>query len=114
MNYSIKNNILILNEKEITFDLEIERVLEKDNMLIVLILEDGSELTNKHYQSRNIFGISPDGEILWQVEAPTQDPVDLYTQLTEEDGMALGGSWSGWNCHLDPKTGKILKRIFEK
>ena len=109
--YVIKKNILELVEKEIVFDQPIRTVLEKDKIFIVLLLKNELTEIRKHYQSRNIFGISPDGEILWQVEAPTQDPVDLYTGLFEEDGHVIGYAWSGGDCYLDPKTGKVLKKI---
>jgi hypothetical protein len=111
MNYSFDENMLNVNGKELKFDLKIESVLEKEGVLLVLILEHGSKLTNEHYHSRNIFGVNEEGEIIWQVEAPTKDPVDLYTGLFEEEGQVIGGAWSGGDCYLDPQTGKILKKI---
>lgn len=109
MNYKIEKDKLTVHEKELIFDYEIKSVLEKDGTLMILL-----KVPAKFNYQRNIFGVSAEGEILWQVEAPTKDPVDLYTQITEENEKVMGGSWSGWNCHLDPKTGKIVGRDFEK
>ena len=112
MDYSFDKKTVKVNGKTLTFDLNIDTILEKDNVLMILLYGGGEQSTCKTYHSRNIFGVSAEGEILWQVEAPTKDPVDLYTGLFEEEGQVIGGAWSGGDCWIDPKTGEVLKKVF--
>ena len=111
MNYKVEKNKFLLEGKVLEFESEIDTVLENDGIYILLILENDMNRTGEFYGSRNIFGVNAEGEIIWQVEAPTKDPVDLYTGLFEEEGEVIGYAWSGGDCYLDPKTGKILKKI---
>ena len=106
MNYEIKENRLLIEGKDLFFEYPIKGVLKKEGVLMVLL-----KVPAKFNYQRNIFGVNEEGEIIWQVEAPTKDPVDLYTGLFEEEGQVIGGAWSGGDCYLDPQTGKILKKI---
>ncbi|GAB4271365.1 MAG: hypothetical protein Tsb0018_03480 [Opitutales bacterium] len=114
MDYNFDGKTVNVNGKKVTFDLNVDTVLEKDAILMILLYGGGEQPTCKTYHSRNIFGVNAEGEIVWQVEAPTKDPVDLYTQLTESEGKIIAGSWSCFLCHIDPQTGRILDKEFTK
>jgi hypothetical protein len=114
MNYSFDKKTVTVGGKKVTFDLNVDTVLEKDGILMVLLYGGGEQSTCKTYHSRNIFGVNEEGEIIWQVEAPTKDPVDLYTGLFEEEGQVIGYCWKGFDNYLDPQTGKILDQEFTK
>ena len=113
MKYLIEGKELNVNGKSIKFDHLIRTVLEKDRVLVTLIMEDDIPGLMKYYHSRNIFGVSAEGEILWQVEAPSDFKEDLFTSLgiNNEDNVEAY-SWKGCENIIDPKTGKILKQEF--
>ncbi len=109
MNYKISGNDLLFNSKKVSFEHPIKSVLQKKDFLLVLL-----KVPAKVNYQRNIFGVSGEGEIIWQVEAPSYSSVDLYTSLWEENGEIVAGSWKGDDTWLDPKTGKILKQEFTR
>tara|TARA_B100001027_G_C16016179_1_gene219078 strand:+ start:37 stop:390 length:354 start_codon:yes stop_codon:yes gene_type:complete len=112
MSYNVDKCRFLIKNKVLEFKSEVDTVLKKDEIYIILILENEMKKTGEAYGSQNIFGVNAEGEIIWQVEAPTKDPVDLYTSLFEKEGAIKAYASSGGDCVLDPKTGKILKKVF--
>jgi hypothetical protein len=108
MNYEIKENRLLIKGKELFFEYPIKGVLEKEGVLMVLL-----KVPAKFNYQRNIFGANEEGEIIWQVEAPSDFKEDLFTSLgiNNEDNVEAY-SWKGCENIIDPKTGKILKQEF--
>ena len=66
-------------------------------------------------QNENVFGISWDGEELWQVPHDTYVYEDSpFTNLSYEAGMVKLTNWDGTNLLLDPTSGKIISKNFSK
>ena len=110
MKYKISKNKLEIASQEIVFDYDIKTVLEKKDVLMVLL-----KVPAKFNYQRNIFGVNGEGEILWQVEAPSDFPEDLFVSLYKNENDEVEAySWKGCENILDPKTGEILKQEFTK
>ena len=62
-------------------------------------------------KDRNVYLISPDGRVLWQIEDPYPHLKDHYRGYTSlffsVDGRILAGCWVGVDFEVDVKTGKI-------
>lgn len=67
-----------------------------------------------HY-NENVFGVSADRRILWQIERERHIyPDSPYTTLRKDGDLAVVGSWDGIVLWLDPPTGKVVKRFSGK
>ena len=111
MPYKVDKNKFIINDSILEFREEISTVLRKNGKYLILVLGANISQTSKHYQNRNIFGISPEGEVLWQVGAVTQNPDDLYASLFEKENAIKAATRSGVNCWIDCDTGLVMTKI---
>ena|GEM_PF-2250740 len=59
---------------------------------------------------RNVFGLTDQGDVLWQVEPrPAEEPNNTYTSMREELGVVVARTSDNVQRKIDPKTGKVLQ-----
>jgi outer membrane protein assembly factor BamB len=64
--------------------------------------------------ARNLICLAVDGEIVWQASLPTDSPSDAFVSLDVVGERIIAHSWTGYRSIIDPKTGDIIDRTFEK
>lgn len=114
MDWAKEENVLILNNNvQIPFDYSIKAVLETFGTIIVL-LDSPPQIT----MTENVFGVSYDGKILWQIERipATTSPHNRYTGISESGvpGIFVAFNSNCTNVYTDVLTGKVLDTEFTK
>jgi len=114
MDWAKEDNVLILeNNKRVSFDYPIGSVLETAGIIIITL-----EIPPGQSMTENVFGVSGEGEILWQIEripATATSPVNRYMTLWEDPpGVVVAGNWNCTNAYIDVKTGKVIDTLFVK
>lgn len=114
MDWAKESNVLIIeNSKQVTFDYPICSILESSGMLIVSL-----DIPSNKVMTENVFGVSREGEILWQIERIPEtatNPINRYIDLREDSfGFVVAGNWNATDVYIDAKTGKVLKTQFTK
>jgi hypothetical protein len=109
---SFKKNQLTIKQdgsiKTVEFQYDISGTQKFDDCLVVMIDPPKHVLLNE-----NIFGLSYEGKMLWQIEKIEHVDVDSpYTGLGLEDSQLTVYNWDGCDYLVDPKTGKIKGRKF--
>jgi hypothetical protein len=99
--------LIIENETCVSFDYPIEAIFETCGILIVVL-----DNPPKQSMTENVFAVSKEGKILWQIERTpkTAHPVSRYTSVRETSVAGIVCAWN-WNCtnvYIDVKTGKVL------
>lgn len=110
-NLSFKPETLVLSSgKVVSFPYPVSKALEFDDTVVVMLnIPQGARL------NENVFGVSKDGTILWQIkEQPSPYPDSPYLDLNREGHNAQIGNWSGMEYVVEPKTGKILSEQYTK
>ena len=109
-NISYNGKIITINSKNFTFNHDISKFIEIDNIIIVL-------LEYKSADKNNIFGIC-DGKIIWQI----QSVLDLYPDFHQmpyvgirkyEDGNLIITDFGGSRFIVNPQNGKIIDTATE-
>jgi len=115
MNWAKEDNILILeNNKRISFEHPIKSVLETSGIIVVIL-----DVPSKQSMTENVFGVSGDGEIIWQIERIPEtatDPINRYTGFSVSSlaGIVVASNWNCINVYIDAKTGKVVDTEFTK
>lgn len=113
-NFQVKNNKLIINNKLITFDYDIEKIINNDDKLYILL-----SIPIKKIYNNNIFAVSQNGDMLWQVELPwyaveNKDYPFTNIWFNEEETKLYAYNWHGFEHIIDIKTGEIDDGEFTK
>ena len=134
MQYHTSGNQLILeNGITVEFALPIRQAIDVSGIMIVALDVPPHETMNE-----NVFGVSSEGKVLWQIERipQTSTPVCRYVDLTERlpdslltqleripqfkglsqygPGTFVAGNWGGTEAIVDARTGKVLRTFFLK
>lgn len=81
-----------------------------DQVIAVRVHPEGVNFINE-----NVFGISFEGKLLWQIEKVEHvDKDSPYTGLGRENDLLTAYNWDGFDYLVEPKTGKIIDRKFIK
>lgn len=81
-----------------------------DRVIVVRVHPKGINFLNE-----NVFGISYEGEILWQIEKVDHvDKDSPYTGLSKKDELLTAYNWDGFDYLIDPNTGKVINKEFVK
>jgi hypothetical protein len=98
------------SEKIVTFNFPIRQVVSFRDCYIVRIEPDIGQVDNE-----NIFGVSSEGNILWQIEPMLHVYKDSpYTGVSQEGDLAKLCNWDGTDLIIAPYTGKIIKQSYSK
>lgn len=111
---NFEKNILTINvdkqKKIIKFKYPINKIQKFDNCLVVII-----EPPLKTVFNENVFGVSYEGKLLWQIENINHMNIDSpYTGISEKDGLLIAYNWDGFDYTIDPKNGRIIDKKFVK
>lgn len=111
MKVEVKSGILSINEKKVFFKCEVEQFIQFDNFIVVRIETPVSIIFNE-----NVFGLSEEGEIMWQIEHKefihNNSP---YTNIKLLDnGQVRLSNWDGTHLEIEPLTGEILREFWVK
>jgi len=114
MKWKINRNMLVSEDGKTTkFEYEVKDVLEAKGVTIVLLKVPPSEA-----MTQNVFGVSPEGRILWQIEKipeTSSDETNTYVGMNKtSDQIVRIGNWNGLIVEIDPTTGKVTRKIFGK
>jgi hypothetical protein len=112
MNYKTKSNKVVFDDgKIIKLAYPVYKTELVGNVLIVLLESGTSEIYNE-----NVFGIDViKKEIIWQIpKIGYVDENSPYTQITVKKKNIVAYNWSGDLVTINPKTGKIQKKVYMK
>ena len=97
-------------EKIIIFDFPIRQLLKFNHCFIVRLEPDIGHIYNE-----NVFGISNEGKILWQIEPlPHVYEDSPYTGLGQIGDLAQLFNWDGTDLVIEPYTGRIISKRYSK
>jgi outer membrane protein assembly factor BamB len=111
MSYRVSGRKIELSSgKSLAFKHKIREAVETETAIIVCL----DVPTNRKLED-NIYAISYDGELLWQV-APTQHSMknSCYIGVSKVGGLIRAFNFDGMVYDLDPKDGKIVNQYFGK
>ena len=110
-NVEIINYQLYIDKQLIKLPFPAYEFLIYNNGIVVLMNTKPNECRD------NIFFVNEDGTIRWQIEpfAYVEKPgYSGYTSVFERNGELHAFMFDGFDCHIDPMTGKILDKVFVK
>ncbi|RAU49532.1 MULTISPECIES: hypothetical protein [unclassified Pseudomonas] len=111
-NFKIIAGQIFINENRITTPHPVSEALEKDNLVIVRVDPPAGVIFN-----RNVYGITANGEILWQIQASlhgTQQDKPYTNILLNPDGLLIAENWNGVSYSVDIRNGEITTIAFDK
>ena len=115
LDWGKEDNILIIqNEERVTFSYPIGMIFETCGILLVVL-----DVPPKQSMQENIFAVSKEGEVLWQIEHSPKTgtaSINRYTAIGDSSIQGIVVAWN-WNCtnfYVDVKTGKIVDTEFTK
>ena len=97
-----------------TFDLPhpVEEALTYHDLIIVRLEPPAGVIFN-----RNVYGISHEGEVLWQIEESphgTQEDKPYVNINIGQNHDLIAGNWNGVSYSVNPENGKITVVSFDK
>lgn len=110
--YSVSGNVLRLigTGADVTFPWPIGDVLEFDGVFVVRLEPDPGSCFNE-----NVFGVAPDGSILWTIERRKHVYDDSpYSGALKKDGHVKLFNWDGDELVVDPRDGTVIAEGYGK
>ena len=106
------DNLLLINEHEITCSQKINEAFELNNLVIVLL--DPNVSTDKNQKYKNLLAYNFKGQFVWHADLPESNmPDDAYWKIISREPL-LAKSFSSYDCEIELLTGKILNINFYK
>ena len=102
-----KDHILNVDGVQFTLDYPIQEAFEYDDSIVVLFRPE----SKKTGQFQNLIALSRVGRIKWTADLPTSETVEAYYSV-EPGTPLIAGSFCGYRCEIDPRTGRILCKTF--
>ena len=113
--WTISGNQLLLEAGHAaSFPLPISECQQVEDVLVVVL-----DVSGRNHMTENVFGVTPQGQILWQIEPRpdiSRDPVNYYTGISSDylpDRVGLG-SWAGIAVDVDIHSGKFVNSFVTK
>ena len=79
----------------------------------ILVIHDPTAYPSQQ-PTPNLVAYTTNGERLWTAENLTQNSAtDAYVNFCSEDPLWVG-NFMGFNCKIDPQTGKLIEKVFTK
>ncbi len=98
------------DEKVIKFKYDIGKVQEFENCIVVMIDPPQGAVFNE-----NVFGVSYEGKILWQVKPLKYVYNDSpFTGMVREENFIKLFNWDGTDLTVNPRTGEIISKGYSK
>lgn len=93
--------------EQVTFPIPLVQLIQLNGVVVVRGEGEG------RYYSGNIWGLSPEGEVLWRITEKL--PLDSeFTELHVQDGKLVAFNFNGYRCIIDPQTGNLEEYVFTK
>ena len=107
---AVEGGVVLVGDRRLRLEHPVERAIVTGDRLIVLF-DPGSGPGDQAFANVKAYDLQ--GRPLWTAELPTGGSGDCYMNLS--GGRRLTAwSWSCYQCHLDPETGRITERQFTK
>lgn len=104
---------LIVDDVRIDFDHPIEKVLERDGYVVVLL-----ELTGESYKDfhKNVIGVNWNGSVRWKIEnrPEREGKYRPYSNIYDKDGDLWAYNVGGMAYRVDETDGSLLEGEFVK
>ena len=113
MTIRYKGDTLKIGDNAITFGAPIEKVLEIQNKILVLVQDESSRVNRKH---GNIFAFDDKGKKLWEIEAPDKYEgwYRPFTGIYLRKNMPIAYSPVGIEYKIDLSNGKLIKVLGQR
>ncbi len=109
-NYS-GSQLRLENGQTVMFPHRIKECRLVDNVIVVVL-----DVPPDVSMTENVYGVSPGGEILWQIERTpgmSTDPTDRFEGITGvSPGKVQITNWNGIAAQVDIHSGKIISTRF--
>ena len=114
MDYTAEANRFRIGKRVVEFPYPVDQVVETEKGVVVRL-----EVPPRHVYTRNVFLVSFDGKILWQIEDPFtteplrswrlegRDPGIFSGVFLNDDGRLITHQWLGALYEIDLRTGSI-------
>ena len=114
INYKINDEQLTVvssdSIKRVTFPFKVKQVEKFDDVLVVRL-----EIPMGTIFNENVFGVSAEGKVIWQIEKMSYVYEDSpFTGMGKEGHYAKLCNWDGTDLLVNPNTGEIAKKSFSK
>ena len=112
MNYYTNGKEINLDGRSVRFDFPIRDTLTIDDTIIILLhIPTGIKC------NRNLYAINLQGTILWQIDEVAD--LDLigncpFISIKKQESSLIIFNWCGFRYTVDPKSGKIIEKVFTK
>jgi hypothetical protein len=110
LDWAKEGDVLVLNnEKRVSFDYPIGSIFETCGLLIVVL-----DVPPDYLMTENVFGVSKQGEIVWQIEPTSKTsyphPTNFYVGSQDSNiaGLAMIWNFNGTAVFIDVRTGKVV------
>jgi hypothetical protein len=101
---------LRIDSLQVELEHPIAEAFALDNLVVVRFPYDASPRGYGAFD--NLLTLNSRGERAWVAELPTNG-TDSYVAISSREPL-VANSWSGFQCTLDPESGKILRKVFTK
>lgn len=89
----------------VKFPFPVAQAIEFDDVIVVRVQPPRGTIFNQ-----NVYGIDPNGQVAWQIQALFSDTEDVaWGGLENWNGQPVLSNWQSKIAYLDPKTGAVLK-----
>jgi hypothetical protein len=107
MKYSYNGNQLTVKNKKVEFLSSIEKIVDLNDKLLVLVKDESTKDKKKH---GNIFAVSAEGKILWavQVSKPFEGWYRPFTGIYVRDNIVIAYSPIGVEYKVNLDNGELV------
>jgi hypothetical protein len=106
-----EGRVLIVDSgSRIELEFPIVDAFARDDLVVVLFAHDADPRGYGNFS--NLIAVTSTGRQAWIAELPTNQG-DAYVQISSREPL-LAYSWSGFDCTLEPRNGKIVRKVFLK
>jgi hypothetical protein len=108
---AVQDGRLIIGGAEVTTRHPVVHACVAEGQIVVLYDPDANP--RKWGTFRNLASLDRHGAELWVAEPPTTTTGDCFVRIDSCEPLAVG-SWSSFDCVIDPRSGRIVESTFTK
>lgn len=105
-----KNKLIIDNHTEVIFGNRVAEYLLISDVIVVRLV-----VSIDNYVDNNVFGVTKEGEILWQIENinPSRK-ANPYIGIELKENLPVLHHQDGTDLTINPRTGEIINKSWSK
>lgn len=109
----VQGTELVIGEKRVDFGHPIEKVLDREEYVVVLLALTGEPYETFH---KNVIAVNTDGSIRWKIEnrPEREGRYRPYSNIYEKDDELWAYNVGGMAYRIDEEDGSLLEREFRK